>query len=87
MFDDEPERVDPGSPSELENLTSAALSEYDCDSEWEASGDETSSEDSDSKTRGTRKLPIMNLKFQLDAAKAGEHHDIHLIDLAFNSVA
>ena len=86
-IDNKPERVNPDSPSESENLTSAALSEYDCDSKWEVSGDETGSEDSDSKTRGTHKLPVMNLEFQLDAAKVGEYCDIHPIDPAFNSVA
>jgi len=80
-FDDELERVEPDSLSESEDLASASLSSYDCDSEGEAAGDDTDSEDSDfSETRGTRDPPgVMNLKFRLNAVKAGKHCGLHLM--------
>jgi hypothetical protein len=69
-LNNEPERIDSDSLSESENLASAPLSDYDCDSEWEASGDDVDSDDDG--MRGSHKPGAMNLKFQLDAAKAGE---------------
>lgn len=78
-FNDELERVGSDSFSDSENLTSASLSAYDCDSEGEA-GMNSIDSDSDSEVRGTRKPDLTNLKFQLDAAKAGEHYAFHLMD-------
>ena len=70
MFDNEHKGVNFDSAPESENLASDPLSAYDCDSEG---GDGWSDdEDSDSETRGTGKPGAMGLKFQLDAARAGE---------------
>lgn len=81
MFDGEPEQVDFGSLSESENLTNASLSAYDCDSEGEDGGCSVDSgEDSDDGVSVTHKPGLTNLKFQLNAAKAGECCDIHLTD-------
>ena len=71
-FDNEPDQVDPDSPSESENLATASLSSYDCDSEGGGSGDDADSEDSDFERRGSRNPGAINLKFQLDAVKAGK---------------
>jgi hypothetical protein len=55
-----------------------SLSDYDCDSEGEASGDDFDSESDEMK--GSRKPGVTNLRFQLDAAKAGECYVAHSID-------
>lgn len=80
-FDDEPEQVDPGPLLESENLESVSLSPYDCDS-----GNDADSEDSDGGARGAQKPRMMNLQFQLDAAKAGECYGFHLIDPTVNCI-
>jgi hypothetical protein len=80
MFDNEPEEVDFDSLCVSENLTSGSLSAYDCDSEGGDNWDDIGDEDSDGETRGTRQPGIMGLKFQLDAARAGELHHF-LMDL------
>ena len=73
---DEPEQLEanPGSPSESEDLTNASLSVHDCDSEREGDWEDLDDESSDNEMGGTHKPGLMNLKFQLDAAKAGESH-------------
>jgi len=71
-FGNEPEQVEPISFSESEGLASPSLSSYDCDSEGEATGNDTDSEDSDIERSGSRNLGVMGLKFQIDAVKAGE---------------
>jgi len=68
------------SPSESENLASTSLSAYDCNSEGEEGGYDVDSKDSDSRMGETRGPGLVNLKFQLDAAKAGEHHGLNLMD-------
>lgn len=73
-FDRQPEQADVASLSESENLTSPSLSDYDCDSEDEVVRNDFSSEESDGPVTGSHKLGVMNLKFQLNAVKAGEHH-------------
>ena len=79
MFPNEDlEPVEPGSPSkpESEDLACDSLSGYDRDSEC---GDYSNVEDSDDEAGGARKPPgVMNLKFQLDAAKAGQCREFHL---------
>ena len=72
--------------SESEVLTDTSLSAYDCDSEGEATRNDIDSEDSDDKMRGTCKPGVMGLKFQLDAAKAGEHRNFHPEDSTVNCV-
>lgn len=59
--------------SESEDLASTPLSAYDCDSEGGGGWEDVDSDDSDGELRGARKLGIMGLKFQLNAAKAGKH--------------
>ena len=73
--------------SDSENLASASLSVYDCDSTGEAVGNNIDSEDSDSEARGAHKPGLMNLKFQLDVAKAGECRGFHLIDSTVDHIA
>ena len=74
IFDDE------NSPSESENLASTSLSAYDCDSEGEEGGYDVDSEDSESGMGETCGPGLANLKFQLDAARAGEHRDVNPMD-------
>lgn len=69
-LNNEPELITSDSLSESEGLASASLSDYDCDSEGEASGDDFDSKSDD--TRGAQKPGVTNLKFQLDVARAGE---------------
>ena len=78
-----PEQVDPSSLSESENLTSVSLSAYECDSEREGSWSNIDSDDSDAEMRGTHE---MNLKFLLDAAKAGECCCFCLADPTVNHI-
>jgi len=80
IFDGEPEQVDFGSLSESENLTSASPSAYDCDSEGEEGGCSIDSEGSDDDASATHEPGLTNLKFQLDAVKAGKHCDLHSMD-------
>lgn len=80
MFNGKPERVNSGSCYESDNLTSASLSAYDCNSEREDGWNDISSEDSDDEMRGTHRLGLTNLKFQLNAAKAGEYYSFYLMD-------
>lgn len=75
MFCNEPEHLNPTLLSESENLGDDSLSGYDRDSEGGDAWDEIDNDESDSETRGTRVPPgVMGLKFQLDAARAGEPH-------------
>ena len=67
-------------PSESEHLTSASLSAYDCDSEGEDSGYDVDSDDSDDGMRETCKPGLTNLRFQLNAVKAGGCCDPYLTD-------
>ena len=71
---DEPERLEanPGSPSESEDLTDASLSVYDCDSEREGGWDDIDNGSSEEEIGGGHEPGLTNLKFQLDAVKAGE---------------
>jgi hypothetical protein len=69
-LDNKPGRIDLDSLFGLENLASASHSNYDCDSEGEAS--RTVVDSKSDETRGSSKPGVMNLKFQLDAAKVGE---------------
>ena len=85
--DNELARVESDPLSDSENLASASLSAYDCDSKGEAVGNDIDSEGSDSEVRGARKPGLMNLKFQLDAAKAGERCGFHLIDSTVDRIA
>lgn len=66
------ELIDSDSLSESENLASPSLSEYDCDSEGEASGSEVDDEESDGEVGMRSKPKVMNLQFQLNAARAGK---------------
>ena len=68
------------SPSESEHLTSASLSAYDCDSEGEEGGYDVDSDNGDDGPRETRKPGLTNLRFQLNAAKAGGCRGSHLMD-------
>jgi hypothetical protein len=68
--ENEPDQINSDSLSESEGLASASLSNYDCDSEGGASEDDVDSESDD--VGGSCRPGAMNLKFQLDAAKAGE---------------
>lgn len=72
-IDNEPEqlKVNSSSSSESEGLTDASLSAYDCDSEGEEGWEDVLGESSDDEMGGTHKPRLTNLKFQLDAAKAG----------------
>jgi hypothetical protein len=79
-FNDKPDQVGSGSLSESEDLASASLSAYDCDSEGEEGRHDLDSEDSDDEMRSTREPGLMNLKFQLDAAKAGKCSNLRLTD-------
>jgi hypothetical protein len=85
-FNGEPEQAGSGSPSESEDLTSVSLSAYDCDSEGEEGGNDIDSEDDDDETRATQKPGLMNLRFQLDAVKAGECCDLHPTDHAVDCI-
>ena len=64
--------------SESEALASDSLSAYDCDDEGGDGWEDTGDEDGDGETRG--EPGIMGLKFQVDAARAGEFHHF-LMDL------
>lgn len=55
-----------------EALASDSLSAYDCDDEGGAGWEDLSDEDGDGETRD--KPGVMGLKFQVDAARAGEFH-------------
>lgn len=74
MFDDEPGQVDFDFLSESENLASDTISGYDCDSEGGGNWGDVESEDGDGEASGTSGPGMMGLKFQLDAARAGELH-------------
>lgn len=87
MFGDEPEKVGSGSLSESEDLVDASLSAYDSDSGEDDGGNDVDSEDSDDEMRGTHGPGLMNLKFQLDAVKAGKHRNLHLMDPVVKYIA
>ena len=66
--------MDAGPACDSEDLTDVSLSAYDCDAKGEEGWNNVDSESSDDEMEGTHKPGLMNLKFQLDAAKAGRGH-------------
>ena len=66
--------MDAGPACDSEDLTDGSLSAYDCDAEGEEGWNDVYSESSDDEMEGIHKPGLMNLKFQLDTAKAGRGH-------------
>ena len=75
-FDDGPTQANFDVPSGSDNPESDPPSTYDCDSEGGESWSDIDSKDGDDRTKGTHQPGMMGLKFQLDAARAGELHHI-----------